>query len=80
MKRCEDKLRYRTAVGARWALWNIWWDRYVGGRRRRLRGGRQSTGEHEQGNEDGGTAGTSGHRGLLGGPTHEPVGERVGGV
>jgi hypothetical protein len=35
MKRCEEKIRYRTAAGARWALWNIWWDRYVRGRRRR---------------------------------------------
>ena len=35
MKRCEEKIRYRTAAGARWALWNIWWDRYARGRRRR---------------------------------------------
>jgi hypothetical protein len=35
MKRCEDKIRYRTAAGAKWALWGIWLDRYVRGRRRR---------------------------------------------
>lgn len=35
MKRCEEKIRYRTSVGARLALWNIWWARYVHGRRRR---------------------------------------------
>jgi hypothetical protein len=35
MKRCEEKIRYRTAAVARWALWNIWWDRYLRGRRRR---------------------------------------------
>jgi len=35
MKRCEEKIRYRTAAGASWALWNIWWDRDARGRRRR---------------------------------------------
>ena len=35
MKRCEEKIRYRTAAGARWALWGIWVDRYLRGRRRR---------------------------------------------
>jgi hypothetical protein len=35
MKRCEDKIRYRTAAGAKWALWGITLDRYLRGRRRR---------------------------------------------
>lgn len=35
MKRCDEKIRYRTAVGARWALWGIWLDRYLRGRRHR---------------------------------------------
>ena len=35
MKRCEEKIRYHTASGARWALWGIWVDRYLRGRRRR---------------------------------------------
>ena len=34
-KRCEEKIRYRTHVGARWALWGIWVDRYLRGRRHR---------------------------------------------
>jgi hypothetical protein len=29
MMHCQKKIRYRTAAGARWALWNIWWDRYL---------------------------------------------------
>lgn len=29
MKRCEEKIRYRTSAGARWALWGIWWDDMV---------------------------------------------------
>jgi hypothetical protein len=37
MKRCEEKIRYGTAVGAKWALWGIWLDRYLRGRRRRER-------------------------------------------
>jgi hypothetical protein len=32
MKRCKEKIRYRTAAGARWALWGIWYDRYLRGR------------------------------------------------
>jgi hypothetical protein len=32
MKRGEEKIRYRTAAGARLALWGIWLDRYVRGR------------------------------------------------
>jgi hypothetical protein len=32
MKRCDEKIRYRTAAGAHWALWRIWWGRYLGGR------------------------------------------------
>ena len=24
MKRCEQKIRYRAAAGAKWALWRIW--------------------------------------------------------
>jgi hypothetical protein len=35
MKRCEEKIRYRTSAGATWALWGIWFDRYLRGRRRR---------------------------------------------
>ena len=35
MKRCEDKIRYGTAAGAKWSLWGIWLDRYLRGRRRR---------------------------------------------
>ena len=35
MKRCEQKIRYRTAAGAKWALWRIWIDRYFRGRRHR---------------------------------------------
>ena len=35
MKRCEEKIRYRTAAGARLALWRIWVDRYLRGRRHR---------------------------------------------
>ena len=36
MKRCEtEKVRYRTSVGANWALWGIWADRYLRGRRHR---------------------------------------------
>ncbi len=27
MKRCEEKIRYRTAAGARWSPWGIWLDR-----------------------------------------------------
>ena len=32
MKRCEEKIRYRTTASARWALWGIWYDRYLRGR------------------------------------------------
>ena len=35
MKRCEDKIRYRTSFGAKWALWGIRLDRYLRGRRNR---------------------------------------------
>jgi hypothetical protein len=35
MKRCDEKIRYRTAVGAKLALWRIWVDRYLRGRRHR---------------------------------------------
>jgi hypothetical protein len=35
MKRCEEKIRYRTAAGATWTLWGIWFDRYLRGRRHR---------------------------------------------
>ncbi len=35
MKRCEEKIRYRTAIGAKWSLWGIWLDRYLRGKRRR---------------------------------------------
>ena len=35
MKLCEEKIRYRTSVGANLALWGIWVDRYLRGRRRR---------------------------------------------
>ena len=35
MKRCEEKIRYGTAAGARWSLWGIWLDRYLRGRRHR---------------------------------------------
>ena len=35
MKRCEDKIRYGTAAGAKWSLWGIWLDRYLRGHRRR---------------------------------------------
>jgi hypothetical protein len=35
MKRCEQKIRYRTAAGAKCALWGIWIDRYLRGRRHR---------------------------------------------
>ena len=35
MKRCEEKIRYRTAAGATWSLWGIWLDRYLRGRRHR---------------------------------------------
>jgi len=35
VKRCEEKIRYGTAAGARWALWGIWLDRYLRGRRHR---------------------------------------------
>ena len=31
MKPCEEKIRYRTAAGARWSLWGIWLDRYLRG-------------------------------------------------
>jgi hypothetical protein len=34
MKRCEEKIRYGTAAGAKWSLWGIWIDRYLRGRRR----------------------------------------------
>ena len=32
MKRCEEKIRYGTAAGAKWSLWGIWLDRYLRGR------------------------------------------------
>jgi hypothetical protein len=35
MKRCEEKIRYGTAAGAKWSLWGNWLDRYLRGRRRR---------------------------------------------
>jgi hypothetical protein len=35
MKLCQEKIRYRTAVGATWALWRIRFDRYLRGRRGR---------------------------------------------
>ena len=35
IKRCEDKIRYGTAIGAKWSLWGIWFDRYLRGKRRR---------------------------------------------
>jgi len=34
-KLCEEKIRYRTSAGAHFALWGIWIDRYLRGRRRR---------------------------------------------
>jgi hypothetical protein len=34
-KLCGEKIRYRTAAGARLALWGIWVDRYLRGRRHR---------------------------------------------
>ena len=30
-KRCEEKIRYGTAAGAKWTLWGIWVDRYLRG-------------------------------------------------
>ena len=35
VKLCEEKIRYRTAAGARLALWRIWVARYLRGRRHR---------------------------------------------
>ena len=34
-KLCEEKIRYRTSAGAHFALWGIWIDRYLRGRRNR---------------------------------------------
>ena len=31
MKRCEEKIRYGTAAGAKWALWGIWLNRFLRG-------------------------------------------------
>ena len=41
MKRCEEKIHYRTAAGAKWALWGIWLDRHLRG------GGIAATGRTE---------------------------------
>jgi hypothetical protein len=37
MTLCQEKIRYRTAFGAKWALWGIRLDRLRGRRRRRER-------------------------------------------
>jgi hypothetical protein len=35
MTLCQEKIRYRTAAGAKLALWRIWYDRYLRGKRQR---------------------------------------------